>query len=574
MGRVFKRKYKVKGPDGQPVEQLTRAWYIEYTDARGRTRRRKIGPNKDQARQALMKMEVAVAGEKAGLPGVSAREIRLDKLLADYLRERERHVTADHVKGVRHRIGLIVDRAGLLFVDDVRPEAVEAVLDELEDQGLSARTVNTYLQAVKGALTWAVRRRLIPYNPLDAVRARSERHKVRKRRPLSTDECRRLLQAALSGPVQRLARIPGSEKRSHEDHVKAREMGSRNCLIYRMLLATGLRLDELRALTWSDVDLNDRRIYCRESWTKNARNATLPMGAEIRESLKEWKKVTQAGPGDRVVKVPTSILRTFDRDIEAAGIAKRDAAGRTVDLHSLRHTFGQRLNDAGADPKVLQGLLRHSTPTVSLGLYVHRDVGRMAAALDDLDSISPEDEAESEEKSAENVATGTDGPATCVSENSAPSVQGRAEKCSSTQRIPPNSRPETQGRSSKGETGQALTRVERNAFQAGDTGSNPVGTTTAESHDSDPNPRSAREFAGDTPISEQPPECTGVQEGAAGVGSPRPGTAQSILDLYDRFQHLDSLFEDCSSFEGPIYKMAAEMWAAIKSFVIDSRKDG
>ncbi|MDA1166324.1 MAG: tyrosine-type recombinase/integrase [Planctomycetota bacterium] len=46
------------------------------------------------------------------------------------------------------------------------------------------------------------------------------------------------------------------------------------------------------------------------------------------------------------------------RNLEAAGIPYQDKAGRFLDFHSLRHTFGTNLARAGVAPKVAQELMR------------------------------------------------------------------------------------------------------------------------------------------------------------------------------------------------------------------------
>ena len=88
-------------------------------------------------------------------------------------------------------------------------------------------------------------------------------------------------------------------------------------------------------------------------------------------------------------------------------INKRDASGRNLDLHALRHTHGTRLVASGADIKTVQALMRHSTPGMTLGIYVHKDWGRMADAVAGLPEINP---AKHElAQPAESVArTGTD----------------------------------------------------------------------------------------------------------------------------------------------------------------------
>jgi hypothetical protein len=66
-------------------------------------------------------------------------------------------------------------------------------------------------------------------------------------------------------------------------------------------------------------------------------------------------------PRTPLFTVPAAIARILDRDLVAAGIArrvevspgkwkidKRDECGRTVDVHALRYTFGTLLNKGGA----------------------------------------------------------------------------------------------------------------------------------------------------------------------------------------------------------------------------------
>jgi hypothetical protein len=68
-------------------------------------------------------------------------------------------------------------------------------------------------------------------------------------------------------------------------------------------------------------------------------------------------------------------------DLEAAGIAYRDASGRVADFHALRHTFIPNLAAGGVHPKVAQSLARHSTITLTMNRYSHTHAGDEVAAL-------------------------------------------------------------------------------------------------------------------------------------------------------------------------------------------------
>ena len=72
------------------------------------------------------------------------------------------------------------------------------------------------------------------------------------------------------------------------------------------------------------------------------------------------------------------------RDLEVAGIPYQDNAGRFLDFHSLRHTFGTNLARAGVAPKVAQELMRHSDVNLTLGIYSHVGISDLAGAVEKL----------------------------------------------------------------------------------------------------------------------------------------------------------------------------------------------
>jgi site-specific recombinase XerD len=60
-----------------------------------------------------------------------------------------------------------------------------------------------------------------------------------------------------------------------------------------------------------------------------------------------------------------------------------------VDLHALRHTYGTMLINSGADIKSVQTLMRHSSPVLTLGIYLHSDKGRLRNAVAALPTPTP-----------------------------------------------------------------------------------------------------------------------------------------------------------------------------------------
>jgi integrase len=81
-------------------------------------------------------------------------------------------------------------------------------------------------------------------------------------------------------------------------------------------------------------------------------------------------------------------LRAFNMDIELAGIAKKDESGRTVDLHSLRHTFGTMLARSGVNPRTAMELMRHSDIRLTTNIYQHLELVDTAGAVNQLPVVS------------------------------------------------------------------------------------------------------------------------------------------------------------------------------------------
>lgn len=423
MGRVFRPKYAWTRADGSRVEKVTEAWYIEYTDAAGRWIRRKAGVTKEQAQDALRKAESDVLAEKNGLPTQRVGAMACKELVTSYLAARRGHVARKQAVIVTQRIRAVLTGTRAYQLSELTPEKVERFLSTLAARGLSARSQNGYLQAIKGCLTWAVQARRIPYNQLDCVQKRSEHVKVHLRRALTEADIGRLLIAAQEGPARRALNVYQNRPRKDgtykpasiplAEQARLAEEGRNSVLVYRLMLEAGLRRGEARQLAWTDLNLDAATLTTHPEWegNKNGKRETLPLPPSLVEALKAWHDRRGVSTDAPVVKVTSRTLRCFDDDLVAAGLArrvpldaqgepiplgpnglpvrepakgkveKRDASGRVLDLHALRHTYGTRLVAAGVDIKTVQMLMRHSTPEMTLGIYVHSDKTRLTAAV-------------------------------------------------------------------------------------------------------------------------------------------------------------------------------------------------
>lgn len=146
-----------------------------------------------------------------------------------------------------------------------------------------------------------------------------------------------------------------------------------------------MRLGELLALRWDDIDLVAKRLTVWQNVSrgelttpKNHKRREIPLGDQVNAALKGHRHLRgefvfcQAG-GKRLTKGECKhpLLRTCKR----AGL-------RSVGWHVLRHTFASHLVMRGQPLKVVQELLGHSTIKMT-ERYAHLspDVGRDAVRL-------------------------------------------------------------------------------------------------------------------------------------------------------------------------------------------------
>lgn len=125
--------------------------------------------------------------------------------------------------------------------------------------------------------------------------------------------------------------------------------------IWAAALHTGMRSGELHALTWDDIDFEDRKITVNKSWnprfkkvktTKSSYWREVPINSELETLLKELKLKA----GNRIHVLPR--FTDWDRG-EAARVLRQFCVGaglKSVKFHALRACFATQLLRAGVAP--------------------------------------------------------------------------------------------------------------------------------------------------------------------------------------------------------------------------------
>ncbi len=311
--------------------------------------------------------------------------------------------TVGHIKVTQSAVRRCADACGWRRLADMDGIQAETWLHGLLDEGKAARTYNKHLVALKSFGIWCVKQRLILSNPFLSLSRLSEKADRRyERRALTTDEVSAIITAARTRPVMQALKCYKGAPLSDSERTRLYWKGWNRALCYRLMSVSGLRYGEARLLRLSDIHLEADTPYITiaAGREKARRGAQIPLHGAIVDELASFidareKSLTSDSRGSNVIafpgdggeaplfdEVPTKISRQFKADCIAAGVVMADDAGRVVDVHCLRYYFGTELARAGVPLHVVQKLMRHSTPTLTSGVYIHATLNDLGAAVD------------------------------------------------------------------------------------------------------------------------------------------------------------------------------------------------
>ena len=165
-------------------------------------------------------------------------------------------------------------------------------------------------------------------------------------------------------------------------------------------LYTGIRIGELCALEWKNIDLKRGVISIRQTLYRvksdnekrkteiiiaPPKSDTSVRDIPLPKFLTAKLKVIEHGGG--------FLINRKGKYIEPAVYARRyktvlkEAGVRDVKFHTTRHTFATRALEIGIDIKTLSEILGHASPTVTLNIYAHSLPEHKAKEMDRLGKL-------------------------------------------------------------------------------------------------------------------------------------------------------------------------------------------
>ena len=255
---------------------------------------------------------------------------------------------------------------------DIDDTSIQAFATSLMEQGLTTSTVKDILLVLKMILTFGYRKGWTDWREWNI---RLPKDEARNSNNVLTPTEQKVMMTFLSR------------------HFSFRNLGLYICL------STGMRIGEICALKWGDIDISSRlitvsrtieRIYTIDDDNRHTKviistpktvksNRDIPLNHDLFTILKPVMKLTNSND---------YVLTNSEKPLEPRGYRRyykrlmADIGMPQIKFHGLRHTFATRCIECNCDYKTVSSILGHANISTTLNLYVHPDMNQKRKCID------------------------------------------------------------------------------------------------------------------------------------------------------------------------------------------------
>ena len=269
----------------------------------------------------------------------------------------ERQVSAHTLDAYRRDLAALqawADAQGITEVVQLQTEQLRAFVATEHRRGLSPKSLQRRLSACRSFYQWLLKHGRIKASPAASIRAPKSPRKLPQ--VLDADEATQLVEVPTGAPL-----------------------GLRDRALMELFYSSGLRLSELCALRWRDLDLDDGLVTVLG---KGNKQRSVPVGSHARAALEAWRADSGAAndapvfPGRGGAPISQRAVQ-----LRIKQLAQRQGLFKHVHPHMLRHSFASHVLESSGDLRGVQELLGHAD-IATTQIYTHLDFQYLAKVYD------------------------------------------------------------------------------------------------------------------------------------------------------------------------------------------------
>ena len=271
----------------------------------------------------------------------------------------ERRTSAHTLDAYRRDLSALREWAGARDLLELRADEIRAFVASEHRRGLSPKSLQRRLSACRSFYRWLLKLGRIAASPAETIRAPKAPRKLPQ--VLDVDEAVQLVEVATDAPL-----------------------GLRDRALLELFYSSGLRLSEVCALKWGDLDFAQGLVTVLG---KGSKQRVVPVGSHARNALTALRgdiavKSGAGKPGDFVFpgrggRQITS--RAIQLRIKKLAVDRH--IYKRVHPHLLRHSFASHMLESSGDLRGVQELLGHAD-IATTQIYTHLDFQHLAKVYD------------------------------------------------------------------------------------------------------------------------------------------------------------------------------------------------
>ena len=275
----------------------------------------------------------------------------------DYLRV-EKRVSSHTLDAYQRDLAALTQWLQLESIDDVRrvqSHHLRTFIAAEHRRGLSAKSLQRRLSACRSLYQWLLKHGDVPANPTAGLRAPKAPRKLPQ--VLDVDEAVQLVEVPTDAPL-----------------------GKRDRALMELFYSSGLRLSELRELSWQSIDFETHMVTVVG---KGSKQRIVPVGSHACMALIEWRQELGNPAGNTYVFPGRNGKPISQRAVQVRvkTLAQRQGLFKNVHPHMLRHSFASHVLESSGDLRGVQELLGHSDISTTQ-IYTHLDFQHLANVYD------------------------------------------------------------------------------------------------------------------------------------------------------------------------------------------------
>jgi integrase/recombinase XerC len=158
-------------------------------------------------------------------------------------------------------------------------------------------------------------------------------------------------------------------------------LGLRDRALLELFYSSGLRLAEVCALRWTDLDFAQGLVTVLG---KGSKQRVVPVGSHALKALAEWRIALHRNVADRQFVFPGRTDKPITSraiQLRLRQLARRQGVFKRVHPHLLRHSFASHMLESSGDLRAVQELLGHAD-IATTQIYTHLDFQHLAKVYD------------------------------------------------------------------------------------------------------------------------------------------------------------------------------------------------